>query len=46
MCPKCNKECLVPLHKKRKDNDNFKCPNCNEIFRTINILNNMLKEGK
>ena len=46
MCHKCNKEYLIPLHKKRKDNDDFQCPNCNEIYRTINIFNNMLKEGK
>ena len=29
MCPKCNKDYLIPLHKKRKDNDDFQCPNCN-----------------
>ncbi len=46
MCPKCNKEYLVPLHKKRKDNDDYQCLNCSEIYRTINIFNNMLKEGK
>ena len=23
MCPKCNKDYLIPLHKKRKDNDDF-----------------------
>ncbi len=46
MCPKCSKEYLIPLHKKRKDNDDFQCPNCKEIYRTINIFNNMLKEGK
>lgn len=31
MCPNCNKEYLIPLHKKRKDNDDFKCPNCGKI---------------
>ena len=46
MCHKCNKEYLIPLHKKRKDNDDFQCPNCNKIYRTINIFNNILKEGK
>lgn len=46
MCPNCNKEYLIPLHKKRKDNDDFKCPNCDKIYRTISILNNMLKNGK
>ena len=34
---------LVEL-KKRKDNDDFQCPNCNEIYRTINFFNNMLKD--
>ena len=33
MCPKCNKEYLIPLHKKRKDNDDFQCTNYNFIFR-------------
>ena len=46
MCPKCNKEYLIPLHNKRKDRDDFQCPNCSEIYRTINIFNNILKEGK
>ena len=23
MCPKCNKDYLIPLHKKRKDNDDL-----------------------
>ena len=45
-CPKCNKDYLIPLHKKKKDNDDFQCPNCNEIYRTISIFNNMLKDGK
>lgn len=46
LCPKCNKDYLIQLHKKDKDNNDFKCPNCNEVIRTINIFNNMLKEGK
>lgn len=41
-CPKCNEDYLIPLHK--KDEDNFKCPNCKEIYRTINIFNKMLKK--
>lgn len=44
ICPKCNKDFLVPLHK--NDEDDFKCPNCNEVYRTIGILNNLLKENK
>lgn len=46
LCSNCNNDYLVPLHKKDKDNNDFKCPKCNEVVRTINIFNNMLKEGK
>ena len=44
LCPKCGKDYLVPLHKNSKDD--FKCPSCKEVYRTINILNKLLKEGK
>lgn len=44
LCPKCKKEILVPLHKKKKDNNDWQCPNCKEIYRTINILNELLNE--
>lgn len=43
MCPKCNKDFLVPLH---KDNDDFKCPNCKEVYRTINIFSIILNSNK
>lgn len=46
LCPKCNEEILVPLHKKKKDNNDFQCPNCQEIYRTINILNELLNANK
>ena len=46
LCPKCNKDYLILLHKKRKDNDDFQCPNCKEIFRTITIFNKMLSDNK
>ena len=46
MCPKCGKDYLVSLHKSRKDNNDFQCPNCKEIYRTINIFNNLLKNNK
>lgn len=46
LCPKCNKEYLITLHKNKKDNNDFKCPNCNEIYRTIKILNDLLKNNK
>lgn len=42
ICPKCMKGTLIPLHKNKKDNNDFKCPNCKEIYRTIKILNNLL----
>lgn len=46
LCPKCNKGVLIPLHKKRSrknnDHDDWICPNCNEIYRTLNILNDLL----
>ena len=46
LCPKCNEDYLIPLHKKRKDNDDFQCPKCKEVFRTIAIFNKMLKDNK
>ena len=46
LCPKCNSDYLVPLHKTKKDNDDFKCPKCGEVIRTISIFNKMLKENK
>ena len=46
ICPKCESDYLIPLHKKKKDNDDFKCPKCKEIYRTISIFNKMLKENK
>lgn len=45
LCPKCNKDYLVPLHRKKNDNNDFKCPNCGMVYRTIGILNNLLKEN-
>ena len=46
LCPKCNEEYLVPLHKRRKDNDDWQCKKCGAVYRTINILNDLLNEGK
>lgn len=38
-CPKCGFENLEHLHKKaKKSNNEWKCPHCGEIFRTINML--------
>ena len=42
LCPKCNEEYLVPLHKKRKDNDDWQCKKCGEVYRTISILSELL----
>ena len=39
LCPKCNQAELVFLHKKaKKSNNDWKCPACGEIYRTINML--------
>lgn len=39
ICPKCEKAELVHLHKKaKKSNNDWKCPECGEIYRTINML--------
>ena len=46
ICPKCNEDYLIPLNKKKKNNDDFQCHKCKEIFRTISIFNKMLKENK
>ena len=41
-CPKCGAE-MVSLHKKaKKSNDDWKCPACGEIYRTIRILQERL----
>ena len=39
VCPKCGQAELVLLHKKaKKSNNDWKCPACGEIFRTINMF--------
>ena len=39
ICPKCQQETLVYLHRKaKKSNNDWKCPACGEIYRTINML--------
>lgn len=38
-CPKCGQAELVLLHKKaKKSNNDWKCPSCGEIIRTINLF--------
>ncbi len=38
-CPKCGKAVLTLLHKKaKKSNNDWVCPACGEIYRTINML--------
>lgn len=44
LCPKCSNDYLVPLHK--NDKEDFICPKCKEIYRTIGIFNKMLKDNK
>ena len=46
LCPKCGEDYLISLHKNKKDNNDFKCPKCKEVFRTIAIFNKMLKDNK
>ena len=39
VCPKCQSAELVLLHKKaKKSNNDWKCPVCGEIYRTINMM--------
>ena len=39
LCPKCKAAELTHLHKKaKKSNNDWKCPACGEIYRTINML--------
>ena len=39
ICPKCGGAELVRLHKKaKKSNNDWKCPACEEVYRTINLF--------
>lgn len=39
VCPKCKGAELTHLHKKaKKSNNDWVCPSCGEIYRTINML--------
>ena len=39
MCPKCQTSELILLHKKaKKSNNDWKCPACGEIYRTIKMM--------
>ena len=39
VCPKCRQSELLTLHKKvKKSNNDWKCPSCGEIYRTINMF--------
>ena len=45
LCPKCGKATLEYLHKKaKKSNCDWKCPECGEIYRTINMLKGLPEE--
>lgn len=46
LCPICNSDYLVLLHKKRHDNNDFVCPKCKKIYRTMNILQELLEREK
>lgn len=44
-CPKCGHKHLEHLHKKAKKSDTeWKCSHCGEIFRTINMLQELPEE--
>ena len=44
-CPKCQRGQLVLLHKKaKKSNNDWKCPECGEIYRTINMMMDLPRE--
>lgn len=39
LCPKCGAAELKHLHKKaKKSNNDWRCPDCGEIYRTIRML--------
>lgn len=39
VCPKCGSGTLTHLHKKAKKSDcDWKCPVCDEIYRTMHML--------
>ena len=45
ICPKCSRAELVHLHKKAKKNDcDWMCPACGEIYRTIRMLKELPEE--
>ena len=45
ICPKCGCAQLVHLHKKaKKSNCDWKCPECEEIYRTIDMLKELPDE--
>lgn len=45
VCPVCKKSELVLLHKKaKKSNNDWKCPECDEVYRTINMLYDLPNE--
>ena len=45
LCPKCGQAALVLLHKKaKKSNDDWHCPACGEIYRTISMLKELPNE--
>ena len=45
VCPKCGGAELTYLHKKaKKSNNDWKCPSCGEIYRTIGMLMDLPNE--
>lgn len=45
VCPKCGEAELCRLHgKAKKSNNDWKCPACGEIYRTIVMLKNLTEK--
>ena len=45
MCPRCGNAELVHLHKKaKKSNCEWKCPACEEVYRTIHMFKELPSE--
>ena len=45
LCPKCQKAELVLLHRKaKKSNNDWTCPACGEVYRTIRMFMDLPNE--
>lgn len=46
LCPKCNEAFLIPLHKGKKNKNDWQCLKCKEVYRTINLFNKLLEDNR